>query len=205
MALSSFVYIGDVENLSDARYAAGMGVDLVGFRLNPNDVKALDAAKFKEISEWISGVNIVGEFGNATPNEVSKLLPEFEVDYLLIEDASMIRDFEPLNKPLILRISMNGDDALDLGATLNYCSGMVEYFLLESDQKELKTHEIELIQTYSKQFPILLGYGITADNASQIISGLDLKGVSLKGAAEIRPGYKDFDEMADILEALEVD
>ncbi|MFT7382188.1 MAG: phosphoribosylanthranilate isomerase, partial [Roseivirga sp.] len=28
---------------------------------------------------------------------------------------------------------------------------------------------------------------------------------SIRGGNEIRPGYKDFDEMADILEALEID
>ncbi len=205
MALSTFVYISDVENLSDARYAAGMGVDLVGFRLNPHDEHALDPAQFKEISEWISGVKIVGEFGNASPQMVAELLPQFAVDYLLIEDASQVRDFERLYKPIILRISMTEGNDRDLGATLNYCSGLVEYFLLESDQKGLKTHDTELIQTYARQFPLLLGYGVTLENANEIVPALQLKGISLKGAAEIRPGYKDFDEMADILEALEID
>ncbi len=34
MSLNTFVYIRDVDNLSDARYCAGMGVDMIGFRLD---------------------------------------------------------------------------------------------------------------------------------------------------------------------------
>lgn len=205
MALSSFVYISDVDNLSDARYSAGMGVDLIGFRLDPHDESSLSSKKFKEISEWISGVKIVGEFGDANPNEVEEALSKFKVDYLLISDASQINAFTSFDIPIILKIIVNEESKSEMSSTLNYCSGFVEYFLLESRKEVLGEKEIKLINTYSTQFPILLGYGINMENAKTIVSKLNIKGISLKGSSEIRPGYKDFDEMANILEVLEVD
>lgn len=203
MGLSSFVYISDVNNLSDARYTAGMGVDLIGFRLNPNDKNSLNSTQFKEISEWISGVQIVGEFGDLKPEEVKAALIEFEVDYLMISDESQIHEFAQLDRPLILRISVNEDK--DMASTLNYCSGAVDYFLLESDEQVLNEEVLQFIKAYSAKFPIILGYGVHMENAATISGELNLKGISLKGGSEIRPGYKDFDEMADILEVLEVD
>ncbi len=205
MALSNSVYISDVDNLSDARYAAGMGVDLIGFRLDPHDDSSLSPEKFKEISEWISGVKIVGEFGDATPEEVEKELNNFNVDFLLIADESQINAFAQLDKPLILKIPINEKTKDTLASTLNYCSGAVEYFLLESELKKLDKGEIYFIANYASKFPIILGFGIEAGNAKTIVNELNLKGISLKGSSEIRPGYKDFDEMADILEVLEVD
>lgn len=205
MALSSFVYISDVDNLSDARYAAGMGVDLIGFRLNPKNESSLSPGRFKEISSWVSGVKLVGEFGDSTPEEVKDALAQFKVDYLLISDESQIHEFEQFDKPLILKILISEETKDSLASTFNYCSGLVDYFLLESKLKNLDKEEISFINTYASQFPILLGYGVDMANAKAIAGELKLKGISLKGSSEIRPGYKDFDELADILEVLEVD
>ncbi len=205
MGLSSFVYISDVDNLSDARYAAGIGVDLIGFRLNPQDERSLNTAKFKEISEWISGVKLVGEFGNSSPEEVKDALTQFDVDYLKISDESQLHAFSQLDKPLILCIHVNEETKHELSSTLNYCSGSVDYFLLDSEQKDLDEEMEHIIAEYATQFPILLGYGVHMENAKTIVNQLKLKGISLKGGSEIRPGFKDFDEMADILEVLEED
>jgi phosphoribosylanthranilate isomerase len=205
MALSSFVYISDVDNLSDARYTAGMGVDLIGFRLNPKNESSLRPERFKEISAWVSGVKLVGEFGDSTPEEVKEALTHYNVDYLLVSDESQIHEFTQFDKPLILRISINEETKDTLASTFNYCSGAIDYFLLESGLTKLDKEEISFINSYSSQFPILLGYGVNKENAKTIVGKLKLKGISLKGSSEIRPGYKDFDEMADILEVLEID
>ena len=202
MALRSFVYIGNVDNLSDARYAAGMGVDLIGFKLDPEDETSLPQEKFKEIAEWISGVKIVGEFGTATPEEINSLIKDYAVDYILISNESQIHDYAMLGLPLILKVETLNNHELD--STLNYCSGVADYFLFESEKNDINLTEMELIKKLAIEYPILLGYGVTQQNANSIVDELRLKGIALKGSPELRPGYKDFDNMADILEELEV-
>ncbi len=204
MALNSFVYISEVDNLSDARFAAGMGVELIGFNLDPQNEKALSAFRFREISEWISGVTIVGEFGNANPAKVKALLDEYNVDYLLISEESQLHEFTLLDKPLIFNIRTS-ESTRDLESTFNFCHGSVDYFLLESEKTTLNEVEQKNIATYASRFPIILGYGIDIHNVSTIVTQLNLKGICLKGSPEIRPGYKDFDEIAAILELLEVE
>ena len=205
MALGSFVYISDVDNLSDARYAAGMAVDLVGFKLDPKDNTSLNLEKFKEIAEWISGVKMVGEFGDSNADETKELLKQYVVDYLLISDESKIHQFSMLGVPLIFNIDVDELGLQNLESTMNFCAGSVDYFLLESSIENLDNISEKLIRMLANKYPIILGYGVHESNAQTITRDLHLKGIALKGSPELRPGYKDFDEMADILEALEID
>lgn len=205
MALSSFVYISEITNLSDARYAAGMGVDLLGFNLDPNSESALSQLQFNEISEWISGVKIVGEFGKLDPESVSKRLDEFAVDYLLISDESRLHEFEMLGLPLIFKVDFEEADQNSLLSTLNYCSGSVDYFLLSSDHEDVSQIANILIQSLDGKYPLLLGYGLHASNIAEVAADKAITGISMKGSPELRPGYKDFDELAEILESIEID
>ena len=62
MALKTFVKISAINNLSDARYCAGMGVDMLGFALEPTNPDSISPEKYTEIIGWLSGVKFVGEF-----------------------------------------------------------------------------------------------------------------------------------------------
>jgi phosphoribosylanthranilate isomerase len=62
----------------------------------------------------------------------------------------------------------------------------------------------EEVEELAKEMPVVLASGFDGENVIQVIEGR-IKGISIRGGNEIRPGYKDFDEMADILEALEID
>jgi len=205
MALSSFVYVSNIDNLSDARFAAGMGVDLLGFKLDPNDATSLNNEQFHEISEWISGVKIVGEFGDSNPEAVKKLLNQFNVDYLLISDESQLHDFSMLGLPLIYKLHFNESNKDALLSTINYCSGAVDYFLLESDSPTLSEAAKNLISSLDSHYPLILGYGFESNNVLDVVGEFSITGICLKGSPELRPGYKEFDELADILEALEIE
>ena len=100
---------------------------------------------------------------------------------------------------------MDQIDEETLAATFNYCQGSVDYFLLEADNLGLSESSSEMINRIGSKFPLILGFGIDAENAVTLTSKLNIKGICLKGSPEERPGYKDFDELADVLEALEVD
>ena len=50
---------------------------------------------------------------------------------------------------------------------------------------------------------VLLGKGVDVDSLVGLTNDTSFSGIHLKGSDEIRPGFKDFDELADILEALD--
>ena len=57
------------------------------------------------------------------------------------------------------------------------------------------------IETY----PMFLARNIEVDDLDNVLGHPCISGITLFGTSEIRPGYKDYDEIADILEALEED
>jgi phosphoribosylanthranilate isomerase len=204
MALNTFVYIRNVDNLSDARYCAGMGVEMIGFKLDQSQPGSLSQPTFKEISDWISGVKIVGEFGDLSIDQIQAFITSSTADYLLVPEIGQLEKYASLSKPLILQMELNSSFDEQLAA-LNFNSVSVDYLLITSNKDAIDDQDRVKILELSNEYPVLLGFGINDQNAKGLTEQLGLIGISLAGSSEIRPGFKDYDELAEIFEALEVD
>ena len=75
--LKTLVKVSAITNLSDARYCAGMGVDLLGFPLGKISID-----QFTEIRNWLAGVQIVGEFSTNDAAEIKAKVAEYKPDVL---------------------------------------------------------------------------------------------------------------------------
>jgi phosphoribosylanthranilate isomerase len=195
--MNPLVYLRDVNNLSDARYCAAMGVDLIGFRLDPLKEESLTPAKCKEIAGWISGVKIVGEFGSASSEVIKDFLALVNIDFILAESGSDLNILASFEKPLIIQTPM--EDLVN-GALPGINQYNIAYLLLISES--IATN-IPKAKNLNVNFPLILGYGITTENVAALAGDYGFAGISLTGGTEERPGYKDYDEMAEILEVLQ--
>jgi phosphoribosylanthranilate isomerase len=59
--LTRTVKISNVTNLSDARYCAGMGVEMLGFSIDEDSPNYISPKKFEDICSWLAGVTLVAE------------------------------------------------------------------------------------------------------------------------------------------------
>lgn len=204
MALKTLVYVSGINNLSDARYCAGMGVDMMGFNYNPDDPEFTSLDFFKEIAGWISGVSWVGEFGTANAGTIAQVASEMEPDYIQVEDPSIIRELQLLSIPIILKVDLKAQQIKDdVEMFFSDYKPLVSYFLLNiAENEELNW---EFLCHICLNYPIIIGGNLNKNNIHTIIDKSNLSGISLSGGSEIRPGFKDFDELASILEAIEVD
>lgn len=192
MELKTFVKINSVTNLSDARYCAGMGVNQIGFCLNSKDKNYITPETLKEITGWISGVEIVSEIDSSY---TGSLLTE-------VIETSSLENIEHNSKvKLIIRMSL--DEAEVNLKQINQLPNL-DYVLLVSNNVN-DDLQIDRINQLSKQVPIVLGYGFNSKNINHLLKKLDIKGIALTGSDEIRPGFKDYDQLADVLEAIEID
>lgn len=207
MALRTFVKISQVNNLSDARYCAGMGVAMLGFNLEPGTLHYVDPEKFRELSEWVAGVSFAAEFSTASPDTIIRLLPEYPVDYLQVDRPEHLPALQNLNIPLILRIPVQATSTPEaLSDIMSANQDLVDFFLLESsNQLGISKHLANKLLSLGTSFKIVADLGFKAEGIQDLLAQYSLKGIALKGGEEIRAGYKDFEELADMLEALEVD
>ncbi|MEO1052190.1 MAG: phosphoribosylanthranilate isomerase [Bacteroidota bacterium] len=203
MALKTFVKVGRVNNLSDARYCAGMNVDLIGFNLDKDDENYVDITKYAGIKEWLSGIKYVGEFETSSIDEIEEAIEAYEPDYIQITDISMVPDLRDTERGLILNIDIRSLE--DLLPRIIQCKEDISYLLLESQEDRVSETQKDVISAANKEVPVLLGFGFAEDNVEALIDEVGVSGISLNGGDEIRPGFKDYDELADILEALEAE
>ncbi|RYU95691.1 N-(5'-phosphoribosyl)anthranilate isomerase [Emticicia agri] len=200
MALQTLVKVSNITNLSDARYCAGMGVDLVGFVMDKFSDDYMPAEKLKEIQSWLAGVQIVGETQSSDYDEIAALLQTYQIDLLQISEPALLPKISALGKPIILKLD---SDSTYLEDYLKLYNSFVTYFLI--DGQEMTEFFLYNLKEYAFDNPVILGFGINTDNLQQVLSEIPIKGIALKGSHEIRPGYKDYDELSEILEQLEVE
>lgn len=200
MSLKTLVKVSNITNLSDARYCAGMGVEMIGFVMDKFSADYTSPEKMKEIKSWVAGVQVVGETQSADYEEVKALVEAYEIDVLQISEAGLLPQIADLGKPVILKLEF---ESAYLEDYLERYSQFVEFFLV--DGGDFSDFARYTLKEYSFNYPIVLDFGITAENVNELLEEMQIKGIALKGSNEIRPGYKDYDELSEILEVLEED
>jgi phosphoribosylanthranilate isomerase len=206
MALKTFVKVSSVDNLSDARYCAGMYVNWMGFNLEESSPSYLSPDKFREITEWLSGLEYVGEFENSHPDTILQTIMDYDIHRIQIREAAHVQMLLNTGCTIILKqFIRDNDDLLHLIAIAPSLKDNYVILLLESDIETLTPELTGSIRHLAEQTPVLLGFGFNAETVEEVLERTQVKGIALNGGDEIKPGIRDFDELADILEVLEED
>ena len=208
MALKTFVKISNVNNLSDARYCSGMYVNLMGFSLEEHSEHYVSPVEFKEITNWLSGLEYVAEFSLTHPDQILQTLIAYEgFTWIQVEEKHHLQLLDNSSYGLIYSYRLPSEGDWDEIVSFSKSLGKQQVVLnLESaSNRELTEEDIKSIRSLAQNCEVLLGFGFDADNIGDLLEATGIKGISMKGGHEIRPGIKDFDELADILEALELE
>lgn len=192
MALKTLVKVGNISNLSDARYCAGMGVDMLGFTAIQEQPHYIDPKLYQDIRGWVAGPSSVIElYGLKSTDVFESILENYRPDLLEVGTSELQFLPESLQLQLVVKIESKGD--LQSIITIKERIKNVIISELHSD----------LIEAASKHFSVLIS--LQSINGLQLLDKSEVKGVVLYGTQEIRPGYKDYGDLADVLEQLEVE
>ena len=204
MSLQTFVKVGEITNLSDARYCAGMGVDLLGFNVVEGTPGYVDPEKFAEIAGWVVGVSYCAEIGNHYPaKELMESLKNADISFIESTSLEILKNLTGFSK--ILKMTINSDnDISKIIDTFPKTDGVCDFILIESDNNDFFSKIDQSLSAVAETVNVIKAYGLTKENVLTLDTDI-FYGVALKGSEEIKPGYKDFDELAEILEALDVD
>ncbi|MBT1686488.1 beta/alpha barrel domain-containing protein [Dawidia soli] len=188
MALRTFVKVGSITNLSDARYCAGMGADLLGFRVVPGRDNHITPKQYQEIRGWVTGPQIVAElYGMSDAAMWSGIQEDYRPDMveLSLHELSILSGEPPL--PYILALAPG--EQMPAGSN-------PAYVLIDPDDPAL----LKLAEKY----PVLVMVQQTS-LVQSLLDGGSMKGLALQGGTEDRPGLREYNELAEILEMLDTD
>jgi phosphoribosylanthranilate isomerase len=191
MALKTIVKVGNISNLSDARYCSGMGVDMLGISALEGQPHYLAPKLFQEIRGWISGPKVVAEvYGASSHEQLTAIIENYVPDYFELSLHEYRTFVNQLSLPCI--VSVKKEEVIEINADYQN----VPYLLL--DEEALAA---ELTQK-SLHYPLLLK--VNSSEGLQVkLKRYPVSGVALNGSPEIRPGYKDYSDLSEILEMLE--
>jgi phosphoribosylanthranilate isomerase len=186
MPLKTVVKVGNISNLSDARYCSGMGVDMLGFCVIEGRPNYISPKLFQEIRGWISGPKVVAEiYGLASPEQLQDIIRNYAPDYFELSALEYHLHISNLSLPCIVDTTYAEADKLKSE------SKGIAYFLV---------NDINLLSDYSQAALLKI------DSNTDLLIRIEhpsIAGIALNGTPELRPGYKDYSALADILEQLE--
>ncbi|MFN3404635.1 MAG: hypothetical protein ACK40G_11105 [Cytophagaceae bacterium] len=203
MALRTLVKVSEVNNLSDARYCAGMGVEMIGYSLDENHPKFIEISSLREISTWISGVKAVGEFAGDNIYNMNYLAEQLKLEYIQLNQTLHPEFLAGLKFPIIQKLNFTGN-VEEFQYLINKYKGKVTYFLIESENLNSVIGYEKILRDICTSEKVILSFGISKENLDIILNEIKPEGIGLKGGHEIKPGFKEFDELAEILEELEI-
>ncbi len=198
------IKLGNITNLSDARYAAAAGIDYLGFCFDANNQNYIAPIKAKEMIDWINGCKIVAEFGDQTTDEIQTISELLNVDLIELNNHILPDEFSIFNKPIIKKININEFDVEGLKRELEAYKNCAEYFHLYSSENKINIEE-NLLAHLCKQYKIILGFPLDSNTIISTINSLKPFAINIYGQDEEKTGYKDFDEMNELLELIKAE
>jgi phosphoribosylanthranilate isomerase len=193
--LKTKIIVSDITNLTDARYFAAWGVEAMGFDLNVGSPNFNSPAQLNALREWISGPKIIGEFnGMQEKAEIDELLKLLQLEIVQLGPfAPADWDFE---NTVYREVVLN--NLLDLPHA--------EAYIVKGDNGELlKEENIKRLKELCRQHLIYIDASLSADELLEIEEAVQPEGFVLRGGDEEKVGYKSFDELDEIMEALELE
>jgi phosphoribosylanthranilate isomerase len=186
--------IRGINNLSDARYCAGMGADKLTFVLDPALPGHLDTKTVKELAGWVAGVELIGEFDRLSAPEINAIAADCGLDAVLLRSYRSTDDLAEIAPPVYLELA----GAEGAPAPVSTIIGWV----LELPAAGI---DIAILRQFGLERPLWLGPGLAPEQARTIATQLPVAGLSFPSGDEVKPGLRDFDQLEAVFEALEVD
>ncbi|UBM59436.1 hypothetical protein LAG90_02030 [Marinilongibacter aquaticus] len=179
--LKKEVLVSELSNLSDARYCAGMGVQFLSFELNENHPSHIGFKKMVEIKNWLMGPQIGGRL-----EHWSEDIPfdELQLDFLIINKVSDLDKARSKAAQVMLEVDHNELSMINLHE--------FDHVILHELPEEKPEH-----------FSVFYAIEIDAENWEDVVESDDFEKLVLKGNHEERPGFSQYEQLMDVLEALE--
>ena len=194
--LKTKVILSNVTNLSDARYASGMGVDYIGFNINPENDQYVTSEQVKMITEWLSGVSIIGNIENLEEYNPD----EYNTRFLQSNNRSIVEQADNS----IFTLDFNIDDQARIHQILSELKDKVAFFVLNVEEAVLVSHT-NVLTTMCKVFNIFISTNYVDKIIDLTLNEIEPMGIVIYGSKEEQPGLSSYDGIADILEQIEID
>ncbi|MCB9263888.1 MAG: N-(5'-phosphoribosyl)anthranilate isomerase [Lewinellaceae bacterium] len=211
--LKTKVKASSVTNLTDARYFAAWEIEWLGFNFDPGSEAYIQPQAAQAIKEWIDGVKVAGEFGLQSFEEILTAVDMLELDGVQIGRFGSIETLKALHEnevPILLETVVEDAGKLrEAAAAFPQTAPYVEAFILNFDKNgiswgALQGRPVEQLGQLCREYPVILSLDFNPETLQEALESLNLYGINVRGGEEEKTGFKSFDELDELFEALEI-
>ena len=195
------VKVCGITNYEDAKVAADLGVDAIGFVFYKNSPRYISVNQAKKIVENVAAfVNCVGLFVNADKDYIHNILDQVSLDTLQFHGQESEQACALYNKPYIKAIRMSKE--------INLLEEVEKYFsaralLLDTYVEGLRggtgtVFDWSMVPKNLKK-PIILAGGLDSSNVKDAINQTTPYAVDVSGGVEIEKGKKDPNKIKEFI------
>ncbi len=190
------ILIRGINNLSDARYCAGMGADKLTFVLDPTVPGHLDTKAVKELAGWVAGVELIGEFDQLTAPEINAIAADCMLDAVLLRQPRSAEELAEIAPPVYIELAIGA-------IRINSFIPASPIGLVIELAEPLTGETLATLHEIANERALWLGPGLHPDLARDLANQLPLAGLVFPSGDEVKPGLRDFDQLEAVFEALE--
>lgn len=196
MALKTLVKVGKISNLSDARYCAGMSVDMLGFSVISGKDNYVSPELFREMRGWFTGPAVVTEvYGIEKHEDLPGIIQQYLPDFI----EGSFADIKKLHAAFTAYIvSTTYEEIKAHEDELGIYRPQIAYLIIP------ESTPLDQIEALSKEYKILLRIDSLNPDDSKLHNA-HTKGIALQGGTEDKPGLKNYDALSSVLEKLETE
>ena len=204
MSFLTNIKLGNITNLSDARFGAAAGATYIGFCFDPANENYITPLKAKEIMDWVTGSLVVAEFGNQRLDEIKDISELLNIDVVEVNNRLLPDELLSLGKPIIKKIDVSAFDVTQLQVEIDAYKNVADAFHLYSTQttEHIDTNQL---QSLCKEVNMMYGFTVNLDNVLTVIDSFKPFAINISGGQEEKAGSKDFDELNELLEKILVE
>lgn len=199
--MSTRIKICGITRLEDARVAANLGVDALGFIFYPESPRFIKPEQAKNIITQLPPmVNRVGVFVNESPETVMQIALQCGIDTVQLHGNETPEYCSSIPLPVIKSFSIRPES--DLSALRNY---KTQGILLDTWSKQLQggsgmTFDWKIAKKACEMFNnIILAGGLGPANLEDALRMVDPFAVDINSGVEIMPGVKNPHKIRDVV------
>ena len=190
--LKTKIIAADLQNLTDARYFAAWLVDYMSFNLSDPSV---NLPKIKEIMDWVEGPIFSAQYtGLEDLQSIEAQLEALSINHLILgpfANEDLVNSDWQVTKTILL-----DDEVGELTSDRTYIAQSTLAF------SEFSQDKMNTLRKLCNSHSIYLDCGFSSADIHGILD-MGITGLVLRGGEEEKVGVKSYEDLDEILEALE--
>jgi phosphoribosylanthranilate isomerase len=199
--------LSGVTRLEDARFAAAMGVDYLGFDQDPASPRYVPPGAVREIMAWVMGPEPVGVFADARPDEVNRICDEAGFRLAQLDGHEPPEACAAVAVPVLKTFRVRHDaSAEQLRALLEGYRSAAAFVRLDPTGTSLlggsgESLSWRTVRDLARDFDLFLAGALTPENVAEALATIRPYAVDVGPTVEEALGVMDFDRLGAFFDA----